>query len=221
MIGKAHPGFEPRWMTLAFRPYLLNPDLDGLEPMPKLAHLEKKLGKPFKEMRSIKQLQENGKRFGLKYRFEAEDLASGTVDSHRLVQFVATVGGVEAAQTFRREVMRSFNEEGKALSDRDVLLSAVSKSGADADVAESILDSDAYRRETIWMDRESKKQGIDMVPHYRFHTPDGLHSVADYYEEWHFLDAIYRSFPDQTRSATWGAAAQAARDTVSVLDSSH
>lgn len=203
---------------MAFRPYLLNPELEGKQPVPKVRHLEEKLGKPFAEMRSVQQLRADGEAYGLRYRFGAEDLASGSVDSHRVLQYIATVGGTEAAQVYRREIMRRFNEEGAALSSRELLLGAVEVAGEDTEVAESVLDSAAYRMDVTWMDRETKKSGINMVPHYRFHTPAGLHSIADYYEEWHFLDAIYRSFPSQQQWSNWEEASQAARAAVDALD---
>eukprot|EP00404_Azadinium_spinosum_P021974 CAMPEP_0180613780 /NCGR_PEP_ID=MMETSP1037_2-20121125/31077_1 /TAXON_ID=632150 /ORGANISM="Azadinium spinosum, Strain 3D9" /LENGTH=252 /DNA_ID=CAMNT_0022633471 /DNA_START=271 /DNA_END=1026 /DNA_ORIENTATION=- len=221
MIADAHPGFKPPWTNLAFRPYLLNPDLDGKPPVQKLQHLEQKLGKPFAEMGSVAQLRQDGKEYGLRYQFGPKDLATGTLDSHRLLQYIATVEGTEATFAYRRELMRLFNEEGTSLSDHEVLLDAARRVGVDAEVARSILDSDAYRMDVTWMSREAKKAGIDMVPHYRFYTPDGLHSVAGFYNEWHFLDAFYRAFPLQTQWPEWEAASGVARAVVEALNALH
>lgn len=220
MIRAAHPGFEPRWTGVAFRPYLLNPELEGREPIPKVAHLEAKLGKPLEQMRSVARLRERGGDFGLKYSYEPGDLASGTADSHRLLRYVNTDGGVEAAFEYRRLLMRGFNENGRALSDRDFLLRAAADVGADQEVAEAVLDSGAYATEVTWLDREARKEGISSVPHYRFHTPGGLHSVTGYYEEWHFLDAMYRSFAEQAEWEDWAdasAGAMAAADALTAL----
>lgn len=216
-----HPGFEAKWTSVAFRPYMLNPELEGLPPTSKIKHLEDKLGKPLAEMRSVQRLQERGKDFGLHYRYGADDLASGTLDSHRLLRYVDTDGGWEAAFTYRRALMKAFNEEGRALSDRGLLLEAAIASGVDQDVAEAVLEGPAYRTEVTWLDREARKEGIDMVPHYRFHTPSGLHSVVGYYEEWHFLDAMYRSFPEQPDQESWAEAGAQARCAAEAFTSLH
>mmetsp|Transcript_19982 Transcript_19982/g.58012 ORF Transcript_19982/g.58012 Transcript_19982/m.58012 type:complete len:114 (+) Transcript_19982:3-344(+) len=69
------------------------------------------------------------------------------------------------------------------------------------------------------MNREARKAGIDMVPHYRFYTPAGLHSVVDFYNEWHFLDALYKSFPQQESWSNWERAGEMARAVVDSLNS--
>jgi len=213
-IGKAHVGFEPRWNSVAFRPYLLSPELEGAAPTPKIAHLEAKHGKPFNEMGSMIQLKERGLEFGLHYRFDPSDLASGTLDSHRVLRYVDTQGGPQAAFAYRRHLMKAFNEEGKALSDWSLLLEAVERVGADRDVAAAVLEGGAYALDVKWLDREARKEGIDVSPHYRFHTPTGVHSVAGSDEEdWHYLDAIYRSFPEQPQWGNWAEAAAKARTT--------
>jgi len=217
-MKKAHPGFELKWNNLAYRPYFLNPELEGLPPVPKVQHLEQKLGKPLASMRSITQLQERGLTYGLHYRFEASDLASGTLDSHRLLCYAATAAGPEVAAAFRRELMRLYNEEGKALAAREVLLDAVSKVGLDVDVAEAVLDGGAYGLDVKWQDGQARKQGITMVPHYRFYTPLGTHSVSDFYDEWHFLDGIYRAFPTCPDASGWQAASRGVRAAVEAMD---
>lgn len=218
MMKRAHPRFEPKWNHVAYRPYLLNPELEGRPPVPKVKHLEQKIGKPLASMRSVARLKELGRAYGLKYRFEASDLASGTVDSHRLLCYAATAGGTEAASTCRRELMRLYNEEGMAIADKEVLLGAAEKAGLDADVAMAVLEGGAYGLDVRWLDGQARKQGITMVPHYRYYTPDGTHAVSDYYEEWHFMDGTYRAFPDGDDSASWRAASQSARAVVEAMD---
>lgn len=191
MISTAHPGFgHPQWTCMALRPYLSQPEPD--------------------EMQSVKQAPQSGREYGLRGGFGAHDLATQTVDSHRLINFIAAVEGQEAALSCRRHMMRLFNIEGKALSDRNVLMEAVKEVGGDLETAANILDSAAYKMDVLWMSQEARSGGIDKVPHYRFYTPEGLHSIVDFHDEWNFLDAIYRSFPRQPWS-DWGDASTKAR----------
>lgn len=191
MISAAHPGFgHPQWTSMALRPFLLQPELD--------------------EVQSVEQSSQSGRQYGLKGGSGALDLATETVDSHRLLNFIAAVEGQEAALSCRREMMRLFNIEGKALSDHKVLLEAVEAVGGDLELAANILESAAYRMDVLWMSQEARSSGIDKVPHYRFYTPEGLHSIFDFYDEWNFLDAIYRSFPRQQLSG-WEDASTVAR----------
>jgi len=197
MVQQVRPDFKADWTSVAFRPYLLNPELDGLAAVDKIQHLESKLGKPLEEMGSVTRLSSDGQEYGLRYRYEPGDMIGGSMDSHRILNYVATVEGTEAAVDFRTQLMKAFNEEGADLSDRAVLLRMVEEAGVDTVVAEGILDSLAYVMDVRWMDREAKKSGIDMVPLYRFYTPGGdIHSVTDFYNEWHFLNGIFLSFPD-------------------------
>eukprot|EP00930_Biecheleria_cincta_P074349 TRINITY_DN61558_c0_g1_i1.p1 TRINITY_DN61558_c0_g1~~TRINITY_DN61558_c0_g1_i1.p1 ORF type:complete len:328 (-),score=54.31 TRINITY_DN61558_c0_g1_i1:405-1388(-) len=191
MISAAHPGFgHPKWTSMALRPCLLQAEID--------------------EMQNVKQSPQTRREYGLQGGFGAHDLATPTVDSHRLLNFIAAVVGQEAALSCRREMMRLFNVEGKALSDREVLMEAVKEVGGDIEIAANILDSAAYRMDVLWMSQEARSSGIDKVPHYRFYTPEGVHSIVDFFDEWNFLDAIYLSFPRQPWS-DWEEASTKAR----------
>jgi len=215
-MAAAHPDFMASWTNVAFRPYLLNPELEGKMPVNRMMHAEEKYGKL--SLQDAEILGQEGLEYDLHFSFSSEDLISGTLDAHRLNQFVNTVEGTDATFSYRRELMQLFHEEGKALCDRDLLLDVVQRAGADPETACSILESAAYRMDVTWMSREAQKAGIASIPYYRFYTPDGILSLSDVFDEWHILDAFYRSFP-RTDCSHWADAAACCRRIVEALGS--
>ncbi|CAE8594792.1 unnamed protein product, partial [Polarella glacialis] len=62
-------------------------------------------------------------------------------------------------------------------------------------------------------------EGIDMAPYYRFHTPDGVHSVSGHFEHWHLLDALYRTFQGEAADVKgWSEGSKAVRAVIVALD---
>ena len=77
---------------------------------------------------------------GIKH-FNLDRLASSTMQSHRLVQWVTKNYGCTASEALYNDLNKRHFEDGQKLNDRKMLIEAASKAGVDPAVAEAFLAS--------------------------------------------------------------------------------
>mmetsp|Transcript_450 Transcript_450/g.1295 ORF Transcript_450/g.1295 Transcript_450/m.1295 type:complete len:227 (+) Transcript_450:454-1134(+) len=126
-------------------------------------------------------LKGRGRAVGIEH-FNLDRVASNTVASHRLVQWVTKTLGINAAETMYANLNKKHFEDGCKLNDRETLLEAAVGVGADREAAAAFIDDkDAGRPEIEAAQRMLRKIGVSGIPTLllggKYQLPSGaLHS---------------------------------------------
>lgn len=143
-------------LRLAWRPFMLNPDMPA-EGMDRRAYLEAKFGGPEGAGRVYGAIAEAAAADGLAIDFEAIARTPSTLDAHRLIGW-AREQGRDDALTAR--LFAAYFLEGRDIGDRATLAALAEECGMDAaltqarlatddDVAATLRDADAARRHGV------------------------------------------------------------------------
>lgn len=128
-------------VTVAFRPYQLNPDTPP-EGVDHKTHLAEKLGGPEAVQRAHEKLADLGREDGIRFDFAAVKLSPNTLDAHRLLRW-AMIEGPEIQDRVGLALFRAYFEEGRDVGDRAVLLDIAEKSGMDRAVVCALFSAGA------------------------------------------------------------------------------
>lgn len=134
-----------------------------------LDRLERKWGgrAAFQAQKHRHQLKERGEEVGIK-NFNLRRIASNTMASHRLVQWVARLKGLEASEKLYDYLNEQHFLHGRKLNDRVLLMEAVVEAGCDAGEALAFLSSDTGRTEILNTVRLVQASGIHGIPYFIF-----------------------------------------------------
>jgi predicted DsbA family dithiol-disulfide isomerase len=150
---------EMRW-----RPYQLDPTVPP-EGLDRKAYMEAKFGKGDRLKQAHDHLREKGAELGLAYDFDAIKRAPNTLDAHRLIRWALEAGVQDTVVT---RLFALYFEEGRDISDRDLLASLAGEAGMDAKAVRAKLDTDqdadAVRQEI----EQAQKIGVTGVPFFIF-----------------------------------------------------
>ena len=108
-------------------------------------------------------LKERGREVGIQH-FNLDRIASSTVASHRLVQWVTKTLGVNKAEEMYAELNSRHFEDGQKLNDKGMLTSVAANVGADPDEARRFLDSDQGLSEIRAAQRQLRDLGVSGIP---------------------------------------------------------
>ena len=105
-----------------------------------------------------------GQEVGIEH-FNLDRVASNTMASHRLVQWVTKTQGVNAAEDMYADLNTKHFEGGVKLNDREMLVEAAVKVGADRDAATAFLaDENEGRPEIEAAQRKLRDLGVSGIP---------------------------------------------------------
>jgi len=109
-------------------------------------------------------LKERGQEVGIEH-FNLDRIASSTLASHRLVQWVTKRKGVTAAETLYSDLNYRHFELGQKLNDRRLLVEAAAeKAGVDPAEAEAFLASDEGVKEIRAAGQILQQLGVNGIP---------------------------------------------------------
>src|SRR5574338_791589 len=125
-------------VTIAWRPYQLNPDMpqDGLD---RRDYLEAKFGGPERAKAVYDRVSRVGAAVGIDFRFDRIPRTPNTVASHRLVHRAAHYGRQEEVV---EALFRAYFLEGRDVGSLDVLVEVAAAAGLPAAEIRAYLESD-------------------------------------------------------------------------------
>lgn len=150
--------------TLRWRPFQLQPDLPS-EGRDFRTVLREKFGGWDRVQRMFERIRELGRQEGLKFDFEAIEVAPNTADAHRLVLWAEEQ---EEADPLVSTLFRAYFSEGRNVSEADVLVDCATETGLDAAGARALLTGNEYADEVRESQRRAQRRGITDVPCYVF-----------------------------------------------------
>lgn len=138
-------------VDVRWRPYQLDPAIPA-EGLPRRDYMLAKFGSEERLAQMAAQITRLGEVEGIRFNFEAMQVAANTLDAHRVIRWAGSPKAPEGTQS--RVVRRLFElnfEEARDIGDRAVLVEAAGEAGLDAHLVEALLsspaDTDAVRAE--------------------------------------------------------------------------
>ena len=160
------PG-RPMGFTVLRVPFFLEPEYSESEEFEETnrVRLVRKWGgrAGWKAQKRAHALKERGREVGIKH-FDLDRIASSTVASHRLVQWVTKTLGVNRAERMYADLNSRHFEAGQKLNDREMLVDVAAAAGADRAEARRFLDSDDGLAEIRAANRKLRELGISGIP---------------------------------------------------------
>mmetsp|Transcript_8035 Transcript_8035/g.19602 ORF Transcript_8035/g.19602 Transcript_8035/m.19602 type:complete len:230 (+) Transcript_8035:132-821(+) len=108
-------------------------------------------------------LQERGLQVGIKH-FNLDRVASSTLASHRIVQWMTKKHGITAAESLYNDLNFRHFEQGEKLNHRTMLVAAAEKAGADPVEAEAFLASNDGFAQIEAAQQYLRKMGVNSIP---------------------------------------------------------
>lgn len=108
-------------------------------------------------------LKERGLEVGIP-KFNLDRIASNTLASHRLVQWVTKTLGINAAETMYNSLNKLHFEEGQKLNNQKMLVEEAVGVGADAEEARQFLESEAGKPEIQAAQAKLRQMGVSGIP---------------------------------------------------------
>ena len=154
---KARPehGFEISW-----KPFQLNPNMPA-EGMDRREYLERKFGGKTAAIEVYSSIQKAAEEDGLKVKLDKIARTPNTINAHRLIHWA----GIEGVQNEAVAALFIANfEEGKDISDPELLADIAQSVGMDREMTRRLLASDAEIAETRAADEKAREMGVQGVP---------------------------------------------------------
>jgi predicted DsbA family dithiol-disulfide isomerase len=150
---------------LVVHPFELNPQMvDEGEDL--IEHIGKKYGRtPQQVLEAQAELRQRGADVG--FTFGTRKRIYNTFDAHRLMHWA----GIKGKQVqLKQALLQAYHGEGKATSNRDVLVEAAESVGLDAAEARSVLEGGDYANEVRAEEEKYQAMGIQSVPSIIFNN---------------------------------------------------
>lgn len=153
------PGFAP---DIAWRPFLLNPDMppDGID---RATYLVRKFGSEARVRRVYGAIADAGLSEEIDFAFDSIGQTPNSVDSHRLVRFAGPAAGDAVEALFQAYFL-----DGADIGDWDVLAGIGAGIGLDGHDLRAYLESDADIDEVLAENARAHRLGITGVPAFVF-----------------------------------------------------
>lgn len=155
---------------VSFKPFELNPQMPK-EGRNQKAYLVAKFGSEEKYHQITQHVAQTAAAEGLKFDFQAQEISPNTVDAHRLI-WLAEQEGVQPQ--VKEALLKAYFEEGKNLTDANVLLEVVASAGLFREKAEAVLKSDLYLKEVKESEVMSMQRGVSGVPFFVINNQYGI-----------------------------------------------
>ncbi|SDZ82221.1 DsbA family oxidoreductase [Rubrimonas cliftonensis] len=147
-------------LSLAWRPYMLNPDMPR-EGVDRQAYLEAKFGGPEGARRVYGAIADAAAADGLAIDFEAITRTPSTLDAHRLVGWARDEGRDDALTA---RLFAAYFQEGRDIGDRNTLSALAGECGMDADRASARLATGEDVEATLRDADAARRHGVSGVP---------------------------------------------------------
>lgn len=171
-------------VTITWRSFELDPQAPRVSSGNLNAVLSKKLGiSPERAAAMHSQVTALAAEEGLDYHFDRAQHGN-TFDAHRLIHFAQTHGLQAIA---KERLLQAYFTEGRAISDRETLVSLGVEIGLPADAVRDMLLSDSYADAVRADERRAQQLGISGVP---FYVIDGAYGVSGAQPAATFLDVL-------------------------------
>lgn len=151
-------------VQVRWRPYQLDPTIPK-EGVPRRQYMLSKFGDEAKLRAVHDRLVTLGEVDGIRFNFDAMEIAANTLDAHRLIRWAGSPKSPAGAQA--QVVKRLFEmnfEEGRDIGARDVLTEVAADVGMDVNLVEALLsshaDEDSLRNEIA----SAGQMGVTGVP---------------------------------------------------------
>lgn len=152
---------EVHWRSYELNPTMARESQDGSYAV----RLAKKYGKTLVEAEQmIERVADTAKAEGL--RFDYSVIRPGnTFDAHRLIHLAQSQG---LQSVVKERFFQGYFCEGAAIGQPNTLLRLAIEAGLQAEVVQSVLNSDAYSDDVRADEREARELGISGVPFFVF-----------------------------------------------------
>ncbi|MRI33191.1 disulfide bond formation protein DsbA [Endozoicomonas sp. OPT23] len=161
---------------ICWRPFELNPDMSA-EGQELREHLQEKYGSTPEQSRMIRQrISDLGTELGFDFQFSDEMKIYNTFKAHQLLSFSELYG----KQTeLKMALFESYFSEGGNISDTQVLMDVVAKTGLDVELARQALEDNRFVSEVREQEAFWQQQGIHSVPAIIFNQKDLISGAQD------------------------------------------
>lgn len=158
---------RPLGFNLIRVPFFLEPDypLDPEFEETNRVRLIRKWGGQagWEEQKARHGLKQRGQAVGIE-KFNLDRVASNTLASHRVVQWVTRTLGVNASETLYADLNKQHFVEGQKLNSREMLVEAAAKVGCEPEATRAFLDSDEGLREIQAAQAKVRQLGVSGIP---------------------------------------------------------
>jgi predicted DsbA family dithiol-disulfide isomerase len=127
-------------------------------------YLRLRFGEPDALQPAMAELTRQGKDEGLNFRFDRIERIPNTLDAHRLMHLSGTSG--HDSSEVARDLLRSFFEEGRNISDRAVLADIAIRHGISKSEFFETLESDASSKVVLSQESQVRGSGVTGVPDF-------------------------------------------------------
>ena len=151
-------------VTVRWRPYQLDPTIPH-GGIPRRDYMLKKFGSEERLREIHDHVVGAGAAEGIRFNFDAMQVAANTLDAHRLIRWAASPQAPEGAQerTVRRLFQFNF-EEARDIGDHAVLTEAAGDAGLDVALVETLLASNADEESVRTEIGTATQMGVSGVP---------------------------------------------------------
>ena len=158
---------DPMGFTVVRVPFFLEPDYStdpSFEETNRVRLIRKWGGKAGWDAQKRRHgLKERGLEVGIP-KFNLDRIASNTLASHRLVQWVTRTLGINAAETMYNSLNKLHFEDGQKLNNTAMLVEEAVAVGADAEEAREFLESEAGKPEIQAAQAKLRELGVSGIP---------------------------------------------------------
>ena len=138
-------------------------------------------------------MKERGREVGIDH-FNLDRVASNTLASHRLVQWVTRTLGINRAEALYNDLNEKHFVGGTKLNDRAMLVDAAAAAGADRDAARAVLEGDEGLEEIRRAQRTLQRLGVSGIPTFilggEYRMPSGAVLASALVEAFRELEAV-------------------------------
>jgi len=153
--NRPNHSFEIEW-----HPYMLNPDMPP-EGMDRREYLETKFGGKEGAVGVYTSIANAAEEAGVDVNFELINRTPSTVDAHRVIHW-AGLEGVQTAVVTR--LFKAYFQEGKDISDHEVLIDITASCGIDPEVTRKLLAQDVDKDGIRARAKNAAEKGVRGVP---------------------------------------------------------
>lgn len=148
--------------AVSWFPFQLNPTMPE-SGVPFDDYLLTKFGDPEKLQPAIEELTRLGMAEGINFRFDRIANVPNTLNAHRLMSLAGTNG---ASSRLAEQLFSSFFEEGRDISNPDVLAEVGAREGLSLSAILDVLEDDVSRRSVLAQEARVRQSGVTGVPDF-------------------------------------------------------
>jgi predicted DsbA family dithiol-disulfide isomerase len=167
-LEKALEGFAAKEkVTLEWKSFQLDPELDNSEGLSVHAYLGKRKGGTTADGKRMNDaMAAMAKEVGLHYDFD-NAIINNTLSAHRLLHFAKEKG---LQNELKERIFKAYYTEGKDVADYDTLVQLATGVGLPADEAGKVLEENSYAGDVRQDQHQAYQIGVQGVPFFVFNN---------------------------------------------------